>query len=141
MISIINQTFEQNIANNIIKYLQHPAATMIKDHFEKSDDDEWKTVCGFTATPGRYDITYGGAPSGGIVRLRNSRWYERRQEWGGRKKMKLIPKGKQIIWRQTMSQHTGAIKIVDSSYELRRDPYFERYLDDILPKYDSYSNN
>jgi len=35
MISIINQTFEQNIANNIIRYLEHPTATMIKDHFEE----------------------------------------------------------------------------------------------------------
>ena len=59
MISIINQTFEPNIANNIIRYLEHPTATMIKDHFnwgewqeQADDEDEWSTVHGF-AQPGR----------------------------------------------------------------------------------------
>ena len=80
MISIINQTFEQNIANNIIKYLQHPTATMIKAHLEKSDEDEWMTLYGF-AEPGSYYMTYGGGPAGGIVRFRNHGWYEWRQGW------------------------------------------------------------
>ena len=91
MISIINQTFDQNIANNIIRYLEHPTATMIEDHFnwgewqEHADDEyEWRTVYGF-ATPGRYYITYGRVPSGGIVRFRDRGWYEWCQEWFGEK--------------------------------------------------------
>ena len=84
MISIINQKFEQSIANNIIKYLQHPTATMIRDQFEERDDDEdeWKRVYGF-ATPGIYYTTYGGGPSGGIVSFRDRGWCEWHQQWFG----------------------------------------------------------
>ena len=86
MISIINQRFEPNIANNIIKYLEHPTATMIRDHFEEKDDDEdeWRTVYGF-AQPGRHYTTYGGYSAGGIVRFRNRGWCEWHQDWGREK--------------------------------------------------------
>jgi len=127
MISIINQKFEPNIANNIIKYLQHPAATMIRDHFEESDDDEWKTLYGF-AEPGRYYITYGGGPSGGIVRFRNHGWYEWHQQWLGHKVLTRIPDGKVIVWRPETDEYSEAVKIVDGPYDLKED---ESFLDDL----------
>ena len=112
---------------------------MIKNHFEESDDDEdeWRTLYGF-AEPGRYYITYGGGPSGGIVRFRNHGWYEWRQGWGGHKVLTPIPDGKVIIWRPETDEYSEAIKIVDGAYDLREDPYDEYYLDDLE---DSYIEN
>ena len=40
MISIINETFEQNIANNVIKYLEHPTATIIKEYYWWGNDED-----------------------------------------------------------------------------------------------------
>ena len=120
MISIINQKFEQNIANNIIRYLDHPTATMIRDHFEgKDDEDEWRTLYGF-ATPWRYYITYCGGPSGGKVRFRNHGWYEWHQQWLGHKNLTRIPDGKVIVWRPETDEYSEAVKIVDGPYDLRR---------------------
>ena len=123
MISILNQKFEQNIANNIIKCLEHPPATMIREHFEENDDDEdeWETVYGFDQ-PGRYIITYGGGPSGGIVRFRNRGWYKWHQEWLTEKILIPIPDGKVIIWRPETDDYSEAIKIVDGPYDLREYP-------------------
>jgi len=138
MISIINQTFEPSIANNIVRYLQHPTATMIKDHFWWGDDeDEWTHVYGFDR-PGRYYITFGGSPSGGVVRFRHRGWYEWRQQWFGPKILTPIPDGKVIIWRPENDKHSEAIRIVDGAYDLREYPHEEYYLDDVE---DSYIEN
>ena len=46
-----------------------------------------------------------------------------------------IPDGKVIIWRGKTDEYCEAIKIVDGPYDLREDPYDERYLDDLEDYY------
>ena len=116
-----------NIANHIIRFLEHPTSIRMKEHFiyrdllsfdDRNDWGQWQTVYGFAGI-GRYDrhyMTYGGGPEGGVVRL-SSGWCVWRRDWFRDAESVRIPKALRVIYLHNDDGHE-AIKLVTRDYDL-----------------------
>ena len=143
MISIIQEKFDSPIADNIIRFMEHPTAPLIKRfkeytdllHFDEINDwHKWVGVLGFQTIPGsrRAYVTYGEATQAGVVRLpdrdtgsRNV-WYVWTRGWGRPITLVDIPGELALVARYDDGYQ--AIKLVMDDYVLKEG---EDFLDDL----------
>ena len=96
MISLVQEQFNDIIANKIINFMEHPTAKMMKDNFEyrevlrfdrSIDWSEWQTLYGFAqiGIHTRHYLTYGGGPEGEIMKVWSDGRYISHRDWGTRK--------------------------------------------------------
>ena len=145
MIAIIQNKFESNISNKIIRFLEHPTARMMKQKQKYSellgfdtynDWGTWNSLYGFAQLLQRVKggkrayVTYGGGPEGGLVRLtsisKESLWYVWHREWFQPARLTEIPEGLDVVYRS--DDGCESVKLVMKDYELG---YEEAYLDDL----------
>jgi len=148
MISIIQEKFDSVIADNIIRFMEHPTAPLIKRFKEYTDllsFDElhdwhnWVHVLGFQTIPGsrRAYMTGLGGAQGGVVRLPDREtgsrkvWYVWTRGWGRPITLVDVPGELTLVGR--LEDGYQAIKLVMDDYVLKEG---ENLLDDVEDEHD-----
>ena len=135
MISIIQEKFDSPIADNIIRFMEHPTAPLIRRfkeytdllHFDEIHDwHNWVGVLGFQTIPGsrRAYVTYGEATQAGVVRLPD-------RDTGSRKVWYVWSRGRgpgELTLVGRLEDGYQAIKLVMDDYVLKEG---EDFLDDL----------
>ena len=143
MISIIQEKFDSPIADNIIRFMEHPTAPLIRRfkeytdllHFDEIHDwHKWVEVLGFQTIPGsrRAYVTYIERSQAGVVRLPDrdtgSRkvWYVWSRGWG--RPITLVDVPRELVLVGRYDDGYQAIKLVMDDYVLKEG---ENLLDDV----------
>ena len=143
MISIIQEKFDSPIADNIIRFMEHPTAPLIKRfkeytdllHFDEIHDwHNWVGVLGFQKIPGsrRAYMTYLEGAQRGVVRLPDREtgsmkvWYVWSRGWGRPYTLVDVPRELVLVGRY--DDGYLAIKLVMDDYVLKES---ENFLDDM----------